>query len=63
MGRGSAVRPTSGGSLTGRALAAGQVEGSIYQRDMRKRLREVTELAFCYWIVFFGEQAHIVTQR
>jgi hypothetical protein len=42
--------------LFGRAFAAGQIEGGIDQRDMRKRLREIPDLALPAWVIFLRKQ-------
>ena len=51
------------GALLGRSLAAGQVERCVDQRDVRKRLRKVPELASEPRIVLLGQEADIVAQR
>ena len=54
--------PVGGGALFGRALAAGQIEGGVDQRYMRKRLRKIPDLALRARIVFLRQQAEIVAQ-
>ena len=41
----------------------GQVEGSIHQRDMRKRLGKISHQAPGPGVVFLGEQTNVVGQR
>jgi hypothetical protein len=48
----SVLKRTGGGPLFGRALAAGQIERGIDQRDMRKRLRKIPDLTLRARVVF-----------
>jgi hypothetical protein len=52
--------PSGGGALFGRAFAAGQIEGGVDQRYMRKRLRKIPDLALCARIIFLRQQAEVV---
>src|SRR5580704_1242432 len=54
--------PSGGGALLGRAFAAGQIEGGIDQRYMRKRLRKIPDLALRARVVFLCQQAEIVAE-
>jgi hypothetical protein len=37
-----------------------EVEGGIYERNMREGLREVPHQAFALWIVLLREQAQVI---
>src|SRR3546814_15140880 len=39
-----------------------QVAGGVDQRQMRKRLREIAELAPVHRVVFLGQQADVIAQ-
>lgn len=41
---------------------AHQIVGRIYQREVRKGLRKVSQLPTFYWIVFFCEKPDVIAQ-
>src|ERR1039457_989967 len=45
------------------AGVAQQVSRGVDQRQMSKRLRKITQLPFCGWIVFLCKQADVIPQR
>src|SRR3546814_10994355 len=50
------------GALLRRAGSIEQVAGGVDQRQMRKRLREIAELAPVHRVVFLGQQADVLAQ-
>src|SRR4051794_22647299 len=44
-------------------LDAREIQGGVDQRDMRERLREISELAFGARVIFLGEEPDIVPER